>query len=202
MSLLQLRDRQTTPSRGWDYQVQGGPLIAKNTFGDLVRAVFEYHVEHGLPTVNLAEIVEDEICRRKPVKCAPPRPIPDGERSMSVGDVWRFLVTMKEWVKNGSFVEQAEAERRAEICAGCRFNGDVTDGSCWGCTNIMGLIEQIIGTRGTRLDHALRNCKVCGCLNKVQAWVPLDVLRRAGGDLEYPADTGSGVPCWKRKSES
>lgn len=201
--MLALKQKDTTPPKGWDFQVPDGPLIAANTFSDLVLEVFKYNVEHGIATDNLAAIVEDEICRRKAVRCAPPRPVANGgARSIGVADVWRFLVTMKEWVKNGGFVDQSEADRRAEICAGCSRNADVTDGSCWGCTNIFGLIEQVIGQRTTRVDHALKNCLVCGCLNRVSCWVPIDVLNKASGPLDFPRDTdGQGTPCWKRASQ-
>lgn len=200
--MLQIKDKQTTPNKGWDYQAPDGTLIAGGDFNDLVMKALDYHVKHGLPTDNLAALVEDEMCRRKPVKCAPPRPTPDGERTIGVADVWRFLRTMMEWAKNREFVVQAEAERRAEICAGCKFNGEVTDGSCWGCTNIFGMVEQIIGERTTRVDHALKNCRVCGCLNKVACWLPLDVMLKASGSVEYPADTdGNGTPCWKKSEQ-
>lgn len=202
MSLLQIKQRDVTPPKGWDFQVPGGPLIARNTFGDLVLAVLDYNVQHDLPTDNLAAIVEDEICRRKGVKCAPPRPMPDGSgRSIGVADVWRFLMTMKEWVKAGELVPQEDAERRAECCAGCNQNAEIDQG-CWGCAGILGIVQAAIGERKTRLDHALKNCRVCACYNSVAVWVPLPVLQRASGDLSYPEDTdGNGTPCWRRKLE-
>lgn len=202
--MLELKHRDITPPRGWDFLVpDGGPLIEAGDFGELVLKVLDYCVKHGLPTDNLAAIVEDEICRRKPVRCAPPRPAPDGStRSIGVADVWRFLKTVIEWMKSGGFIDQAEAERRAETCAGCRFNGEVDHG-CWGCAGLFSIVESAIGNRTTRMGHALKNCKACACLNSVQVFVPLPVLQKASGNLEYPADTdGKGTPCWKRPSDA
>lgn len=198
--MLQIKQRDTTPPRGWDYQVEGGPLIEGGDFGELVLRVLDYNVKHGLPTDNLAAIVEDEICRRKGIKCAPPRPAPDGStRTIGVADVWRFLFTMKTWMKNGTIVDQDEAERRAEICAGCRFQ--VTPTGCFGCSGILGTLFAIIGDRKTRMDHALQSCGICGCENRVSCWAPMHVLTQASPNLEYPADTdGNGTPCWKRIS--
>lgn len=204
--MLKIKDTSTGPPDGWDYQQPDGPMLRGNTLGLLVSAVFDYRIAHGLPTANVQEEVEDEICRRKPIRCKVPVVLAPGERKVSAQDALRFLITMKEWVKDGTLVDQAEADRRAEICAGCRFN-DRVEMSCFGCAGIYGIFEQIIGQRKTRMDHELKNCKICSCFNAIQAWVPLGVLQRASGGLEMPDDTGqkdadgAPIPCWKRTIE-
>lgn len=202
--MLKIRDKSTTPPGYWTFREEDGTVIRGGDFGNLVNEVMKYRIAKGLPTANLSEEVEDGICRQKDMQCRPADPAPaDGVRRITVADVWRFLETVKEWLKEGRFEEQDEAERRAEICAGCRFNVQV-DASCWGCTGIFALVHAVIGDRKTKMDESLHHCAVCSCANKVQVFVPLPVLLKAAGTLEMPADTGQKdadgnvIPCWKR----
>lgn len=202
--MLRILDKSVTPPGYWTYRDIDGTEHRGGDFGNLVNVVMRYRIEKGMPTVNLADEVEDGICRQKDIKCRPAEtPEPNGVRRITVADVWRFLETIGAWVKEGRFEEQSEAERRAEICAGCKFQTTL-DASCWGCTGIFALVHNVIGDRKTKMDDSLQNCSVCGCFNAVQVFVPLPVLLKASGDLEYPADTGQkdtegdAVPCWKR----
>lgn len=209
--MLRIANLSTTMPGGWHalgdcglYGVQA-PIIRAGTFNDLVIAVMNYRIANELPVEDVRREVEEWICRNTKAKCRPDRPSgPGSDRKIGVADLWRFLKTMGNWLVGATLVDQAEAERRAEICAGCRFNGDVSDGSCWGCSGILDKITAVIGDRGTRMGEALKNCQVCGCLNKIAVWAPLDVLKKSSGELAYPEDTGGrdkdgvAIPCWKR----
>ncbi len=202
--MLKIKDKSVTPPGYWTFRESDGTVLRGGDFGNLVNEVMRYRIKMGMPTANLADEVEDGICRQKDIQCRPADPAPAGEaRSITVADVWRFLQTIGEWVKDARFEEQAEAERRAEICAGCFANVPV-DTHCWGCTGVFALVHNVIGDRKTRMDESLKNCAVCGCLNGVAVFVPLPVLLKASGDLEYPEDTGqkdgdgNPIPCWKR----
>lgn len=113
-------------------------------------------------------------------------------RAVTFGDVRNFLSVLKEWMQTrADFVSTEEAERRASICAGCPEN--VPASGCAGCTNIVSLITSVVGGRKTSQDSVLENCNVCGCANKAQVHVPLDVLAKGiTSDMSFP------VHCWKR----
>jgi hypothetical protein len=70
-----------------------------------------------------------------------------------------------EALKGGTpYVDQDEAERRADICSRCNFN--MASPFCMGCggaRKIIELVGQVKGSRSTSLDHRLQNCGVCGC---------------------------------------
>lgn len=202
--MLCLKNPDVTPprsqrGRGWHFVEADGTLINGGTRGDLLKNVMAYRVANGLPFAGLSQEVEDWICRNTQALCAPPRPRqPSQPRDLGLADVWRFLRAMVAWVNIGQMVDQVEADRRAEICAGCSRNVSEPPG-CVGCSGIYGMISKIVGERRTRVHGSLGYCHVCGCSNVVQVWVPLDVLHKAG-KLEYPAETnGTGSPaCWKR----
>lgn len=200
--MLILKDRATTPPGNWSYRDVDGTELTANTLPDLVARTLEHRIDKGLPTADLWAIVEDGVCRQKGVRCKPANPpSPEGVRQVEAGDLLRFLQTMKGWVQEGQMVDQAEAERRAEICAGCTKNVPYT--GCLGCSGIFAILFQLIGDRKTRMDENLQSCAVCGCENKVSVYVPLEILQKASGDLEYPAETNPAIPnspaCWRRK---
>lgn len=197
--MLKLRHRDITVPGGWRYQQPNGPMIEGGDLGHLIEQVTKYRIKFNLPVSDVAAEVEDEICRRTGAKCAPPKPALGGTRAVTTSDVFRFLFTMKSWIKNGSIVEQSVAERRAEVCAGCKFQ--VTPTGCFGCSGILGTIFALIGDRKTRMDDNLKSCGICGCDNHLSVYVPLPVLHKFSGDTEWPEDTdGNGTPCWKRIS--
>lgn len=202
--MLKIKDTSYGPPNGWDSLQPDGTLVKAGDLGELIRRVLDYRVQLGLPTADVAEWVEDEICRRKNIRCKPAMIIPiGGKRAVTVADLWRFLYTLGVWVlKDRSFVESAEADRRAEICAGCSEQVEAV--GCWGCTGLFAILFGIIGERQTKFDASLRSCSVCGCENKAQVWIPIQTLHKVSGSLEYPAETGQNdsngqpVPCWKR----
>jgi hypothetical protein len=117
---------------------------------------------------------------------------PNKQRALTFGDVRNFLAVLKGWMETrADFVSPEEASRRASICVTCPENVPAT--GCAGCTNIVSLITSVIGDRKTPEDGKLRNCNVCGCANKAQVHVPLDVLAKGiTTDMAFPEG------CWKR----
>jgi hypothetical protein len=118
----------------------------------------------------------------------------DPKRRVTFGDVRNFLAVLREWMQTrADFVSPDEAERRASICAGCPHNIPAT--GCAGCTNIVALVTSVIGGRKTSKDDQLENCGICGCANRAQIHIPLEVLAEGvTSDMEFPDY------CWKKST--
>lgn len=109
-------------------------------------------------------------------------------------DVVNFLKVLKHWVfHNPALVEPEEADRRAAICATCPYNVDAV--GCFGCANVAGMIFDVVKDRSTPHDGQLKNCQVCGCVNRAQVWVPKETL-----DKGVTAEMREDFPahCWKK----
>jgi hypothetical protein len=95
------------------------------------------------------------------------------------------------------FVPQEEAEKRAEICAGCEFNMNIA-GSCGACADRLARALTIIGSRRTRLDDKLGACALCSCALRVAVHIPLEA-QHAGLSQELKEDFRRVDYCWKRE---
>jgi len=81
-------------------------------------------------------------------------------------------------------VSQAEADRRASVCKGCRHNAIV---DCAGCQGIHMLAHPFTAGRELREQSFLGGCTVCGCWLRAKIWASAALLRRIGDDAhEYP----------------
>ena len=111
----------------------------------------------------------------------------------TAADVLRFARTVKDWgLKTGfAFVDQAEATRRASICATCPMN--VRIAGCLGCAGVEALVTSMKGDRKTPDDIRLETCDVCGCYLKAKVWLPDDALDNSG--LTYPSH------CWQKNQD-
>lgn len=141
--------------------------------------------------------VQDWICRQLPPNssvCSANGMVSMpglGIRRVTGRNILAYISTMASWGWNHKFqaAEQSEANRRAEICAGCPLN--VRAEGCLPCFGVDAAIYAVIGGRRTPLDHQLNACAACGCSVKAKIWVPLDTLKahdRHQG--EYPEH------CW------
>lgn len=191
--MLTLSDRMLIPPGGWRFHVaHTGHDIIASSHSQLYNLVVLDLEEAGIVVpIDYLQIFNDELCHQIDIQCEGIAPATDETRTLTAADVTRFLKVMAAWIKNREMVSQAEAERRAEICVGCRYNVPVT--GCSVCQGIAGKIANLIGSRTTRLDSQLRGCAVCACENKAQVHLPLDILARgANPTTAYPEW------CWKR----
>lgn len=93
-------------------------------------------------------------------------------------------------------VSQEVADARAAICSKCPQNQPVS--GCMPCNwkGLSALVKQLVGAKKTKSDALLKNCKACGCINKAQVWVPLDILQK-----HIPSKFDALLPddCWKKQ---
>jgi hypothetical protein len=147
-------------------------------------AVVKHRAAMGLPFNE--DDFQDELCRQNLAIDCVGRKADPSTRWLTLADIKRFMSSLTSW--DGSFVDQAEAERRAQICAGCPMN--VVVSGCKGCGGILKWAKEKLGGKSTSKDGALESCRVCGCFNSVSVWIPLEAQNVEG--LEFPDH------CWKK----
>lgn len=142
---------------------------------------------HHLP-MPTRQMIEEQICFElgKEAKnwCIDPQTgvashiAPDSPDcvGLSLTSVKQATFTLVHAAVSGRRVEQDEAERRASICNQCTQNREVS--GCRGCAAgaLTSLIDSVRKGKTTSLDSKLHTCCVCGCLNRVKIWLPLDII--------------------------
>lgn len=197
--MIKLKIDNVVPTGGWVYvHPHTGFKITAPTWNDLITRIRNYRLANGMSLgVNFEETIGSEICQQQgwgEPRCMQEEPTPLKQRVIGMHDIVSFLKVLKHWLtKNPSFVESDEANRRAQICTTCPYNVNVQ--GCAGCTNIAGMIFSTTGDRQTQYDTQLRNCQICGCVNKVQVWVPKETL-----DQGLTPEMKESLPdwCWKK----
>ena len=170
--------------------------MQSDSMHQLVARVVAHRKANNLPVpFNIADIVEEDVCKRREELCEGYRPAPPKNKKISLDLAVRLTRTLV--AAGGKRVEiQAEADQRAAICSMCPDNIEPT--GCTGCKSglIKKAVEFIVGSKETPYDSLLKSCKHCGCFNAAQIWLPLDALQKAMSDEE-----SASLPdfCWKRK---
>ena len=197
--MIRLLRRDVVPKEGWIYiHNSTGMTIKGKSWNELVARVKNYRLANGVPLgPSFEERLGEEVCLQQgwgsPV-CEEQEPPTVKKRQLSTTDVVNFLKVLKHWLVNKpELVAAEEADRRAEICAKCEFNVDAV--GCFGCTNIAGLMFDIVKERATPSDAVLKNCQVCGCVNRAQVWIPKVTL-----DQGINPEMREEFPdhCWKK----
>jgi hypothetical protein len=194
--------------RDWDkhnreYLVPHTGVLLKESHISSLMDLIRRHLDANKFTdaVVTREEVEDYNARimiKNDPECCEEYPEPPiGSRTLGLADVIRFTRTMFSNAVGGfQRVDQAEADRRAEICANCPMNFQI--GGCRSCYHsgaAAALIGSLTGDKVTPSDERLHSCKICGCFNKAQIWFPLEDLRDAI-DPTLNSQLPSG--CWKK----
>lgn len=197
--MLRLLRRDVVPKDGWTYVQQStGMTIKAKSWNELLRRIRNYRVANGIPLgPNFEEQIGEDVCRQQgwgsPI-CENQEPPTVEKRQLGTMDVVNFLKVLKHWLfHKPELVDPAEADRRAAICAVCPYNVEAT--GCFGCTNIAGMMFDVIKERSTPHDGQLKNCQVCGCVNRAQVWVPKETLDQGVSPEmreEFPEH------CWKK----
>ena len=167
--------------------VETGESVEVNSRDSTARAFWKRRDQLGLPPPpNTDACFENALCEALPPDraCRECRFVGDDapvelqrERSFGLAEVWRFVKAMAAWTANGcTLVPQAEAERRASICAQCPRNIEVP--ACLGCNGVAAALEAIT-SRSTSQDDRLKGCELCGCVNKIAVHFPLETVDKS-----------------------
>lgn len=190
---MYLKSVLVSPPGGWQYtQPESGYHMYAINLGTLVKKVAAHRYNMGYSTQgDLAQELEEYNCAR----LSPADQITHCKSGVKrrnrvhYKQVESFLRTASEWVSRGEpLVPLEEAERRAAICAKCPLN--VGTGGCGICNSLLNSLRESVLQRSTSHDSELNACGVCGCDNKTQVHLPLEVLAK-GVPHTYPSF------CWK-----
>ena len=190
-------NKMQTPMGSWVYtQPETGYTIKSIVWNDLLNKIRDHRIANGIPCLPGWDIqLEDEVCRAMRLTShwcqSNGKETKPYEPKVSFVDVSNFMRVLTAWMPKREWVDQEEAERRAAICAACPKNIAVS--GCSACQNAVAAITKFLGDRVTGVDDQLKGCSVCGCSNRAQVHVPLDVLHKGVTPMmEFPE------ACWKK----
>lgn len=199
-----LASKHTEPPDGFVYtQKETLARMQRDTLLELVEMVRAHRVYHGLKPDDEASVqldIERQICLGQfPGVCRPEpsedyRPYKDISRTLTLAKIESLSHVAFEFVRSGAhFVGEEEAERRATICRGCKFN--YTPNACL-CTPLWKMIAALIPSK--RKLEGLRICAICGCSLQAKVLMTDSVLKDAdqGNDFRYPDY------CWNKSHAS
>lgn len=185
--MMELIDPGTIPPGGYKYvQFETQTEVSAGSAGELVEAVRKHRKANNLPIgTNFPKDMFSEFCGKMPpgvCKGYDPNVKVIAHGTLTPQDIIRGTETLIAWTAKGfPFVDKSEADRRANICAGCPHNERVA--MCYSCGGIAKrfaeTIVNTIGSKSTSSDHKLYSCNICKCSNKAQAFIPLDILLKS-----------------------
>lgn len=190
--MLAISDTSTTPQGGWKITIGDKRLSAHSYTALLNKAIWEAGRQDLALPLDKEQWFQDLLCRQINTKCEVVAPVTTATRKLNAGDALHFLKVVWKWLASSGaeLVPQSEADRRAEICASCPLNIPIT--GCSVCKGIAGKIFGITKGRKTRWDSQLQGCGVCGCINKLQVFIPLKALEKGvTPEMRFPNF------CWK-----
>jgi hypothetical protein len=197
-----LKRRDQTPPDGFRYVHQETGYVS---WAIDIHTWFENIVAHrnanNLPPITL-EMAEAQLCETiGPSWCAHSPSVQKGHGFVSTRLRWRDIVegtkAYLSFIASGfQTVSQAEADRRAGICAGCFLQ--VVPQGCGACVKIGRLITGNVATKTTAHDRLLANkaCAVCHCGTKSIVHFPMPLLEKADTPEKQAAYPSF---CWRKQ---
>lgn len=204
----EILDLQKAPNGLWKYhQAETNKTFSHYSYTAFRDQIREHRLANGIPVPPEWELIlHDEMCKQNqwgwPTCRRYVQPHARGIlKAIRAHDAINFLKVLGHWVKTGyDTVPEEEANRRAEICSTCPLNMQV-DFSCGAChSTVVKLMNKLVGSRETKYHDKLKGCAVCGCVNAVQVWFPLNILRK-GLDEDMQEKFRNIDYCWKGKEE-
>ena len=187
----------TVPPIGWIYEIEheGETFRFQSPMQiGLMQQLKRWYADKKLEWPGDPETrarIEHFICQRLPKGfCVggPDEPAVPYLSVRMIKDATRLIVG-RLFNRKDFFVEQAEAERRAAICANCPSN---LHGICTSCpgNEFFDLFGWFVRAgKKTSVDAALDTCRVCKCLLRAKVWVQQSTLNELSQHT-YPEN------CW------
>ena len=184
------------PPDGYRYVFpDDGYLVHAWTYVDWVQAAKNHLTANNQPIPGtLEQDMQQQLCLTLPPGFClyddDNRPRPN--MSLEWGDVTAGLATFARWIAGGcQYVDQNEAERRAQVCSRCYLNVNVQ-----GCSGCQKAVAEVVRDKQTTLDATLRTCAVCKCFLRAKVHFPISTLDTDSEKVQqmYPEF------CWLNKA--
>jgi hypothetical protein len=199
--MQKLLEPNTVPPDGFKYfQAETKTWIRASDYHNLFQNVRDHRSANNLPLGTFWEQeVENQLCEGLPPGFC--KQVMPGEMRNVFGRItWDQVVsgtqTLANWFASGlKHVDQALADKRAAVCAGCYFNVQIS-GGCGSCGHLQNLAARLTGGRKTSSDFWLKACSVCRCSLQAKVWLPIESI-----DAGTSAEMLNNYPnfCWQRK---
>ncbi len=171
---------------GWKFFMPGGYMINSSGLDKLVAAVRQHIEVNGEEVpLNLAEIVEDQICRR----------IPANFVKEDIYDTYPFQTKIEETTRRvidmlnqDGVVDVAAVLDRSDICQPCMLNRSRV--GCKSCDDFSELAGRL---NGSSVDPNLRICDMTACGANILVRCSQELIRRV-----FRSVPASDLPekCW------
>ncbi len=170
------------------------------TFVALVKSCSEWRRANSVPIgIGFESEVEAAVCEKYSVECDDDS-VPQKPRRgrLTLATVLRGTKVLLAFKMAGSpYVDHAEAERRASICAACPQNIEYAKPCGGNCGGLKEVVTAIVGGHKTSFDSKLKACGICQCINSAHIWMPLEILSKGitdGQRVQFSAVQN----CWKK----
>lgn len=184
------------PDPGFAYtQPETGIRLDGKSVYETVQLVVKHRQSNDLPRKTEAECHEDvetQICQRLGPEWCSNISAQSWGFSNSWGHITAGTKTLWSWAKTSitggnPYVEQSEADRRAEICMKC-FARSESSGclSCGFMNLVRGLIGETCSDKPTTLPES-SNCLVCECLLKCKTHIRPEILKEGMSERQKSA---------------
>ena len=186
---------------GWHYRVpETGIDIPAGSLPQLREFVRNHYAANSLQLpANIDDMIVEFLCRNG-ADCSFNEieiPKPAGRKSLQIGDVIRFSMSLLHGLTvGGGKVGQEEATKRAAICSTCRFNRQPL--GCTGCNaRVLKEAVKTFSQHGsTPYDDKVQSCEFCGCFIRSMVWFPIETLHRFTDATE---NENLPAHCWKKR---
>jgi len=201
--MLKINNSSVVPPGGWKYtDPDTGAQFGVPTYGAMAGKVAQHRRGNNLPPLSAADLdhilclqAADGVCNEtgEPVpKAVPVKPVAPKLTGTDILNGTKVIFSLKK--AGGKLVSPEVAESRARICSRCPQNVDHESGCATCVQQLANIVKKVVGNGVTTVDHNLKACAVCHCVNKVQVWVPYEHLKKG----ITPAMNGLWPEeCWK-----
>lgn len=196
-----LKNRDQTPPDGFVYCHETGYVSRAIDSYNWYEDIRKHREANQLPPITM-EQAEEQLCETLPPgHCTHSLPEQRSRPWVNTRLRWRDVVEGTKayltFIASGfQSVSQAEADRRARICASCYLK--VTPQGCGSCVKISRLIVGDVAGKKTAHDSfiAQQACGACACPLQPIVHFPLALLERADNDAKQTAFVDF---CWRKK---
>jgi hypothetical protein len=179
------------PKDGYWFQDADGVRHVDTSWKKLIARVTAYRKRRGIPEGNVKDEVNAQACERMPSYCGERQKHTEKPRMRGT-----FKTTVIHWLSQKSrdaregsltYVKEAEAQARREVCAKCPLKTDLK-GVCSPCDTAMSSLRKVVAKGRREVWGGYNACSVLGID------LPTAILLS-----EAPSDNKNlPAECWRR----